>query len=99
METKTEPEKKEPEKRLTPKEVADDLRVLPCTVLKWIHHGYRGITLRADCVGGRYRTYQSWVNDFLKAVNESKMLPAATDEQPSDRGPSAADKRLAELGM
>jgi hypothetical protein len=84
------------EPRLTPKEVADNLRVSYVAVIKWMKYGFRGVRLRAIKAGSQYRTYQKWVDEFLAATNE----PAATDEQPeSDRGPSAADKRLAELGM
>jgi excisionase family DNA binding protein len=84
------------QQRLTPKEVADNLRVSYVAVVKWMKYGFRGVRLRAIKAGSQYRTYQKWVDEFLAATNE----PEATDERPgSDRGPSEADERLARLGM
>lgn len=50
------------EKLLTVEEVAENLRVNPDTVRSWIRSG----ELDAINVGGKYRIYQSDLDDFIE---------------------------------
>lgn len=60
------------------------------TVGRWTTVGVAGVRLRTERIGGRYYTRDSWVQDFLAALNadgnEGTLVDAAANRGCDDAG-------------
>jgi hypothetical protein len=52
------------------------------TLFRWCLHGVRGVKLRSVLVGGQRYTTQTWVDEFLAALNPT---PRSTEDLCHDR--------------
>lgn len=74
------------------------------TIKEWIFHGVkhgdRWVKLRAVRIGNRYRTSQTWLDEFIRAINEPEIYtptPQVEREDVRTRRAKEAQARVAKM--